>query len=567
MNRMNRLLLLLSCIPFFSFSQWNGSTTPTYPELIAYYKQLDAAHKEIELYAMGASDTDWPIYVCIINGAGDSLQTMEKARSSTTVLINNAIHAGEPDGVNASLIWIDNWIKKGKKTKGLPVIAIIPAYNVGGMFNRSSSSRANQDGPDEYGFRGNAQNLDLNRDFIKMDSENAFTFANIYHALDPDVFADTHVSNGADYQYTLTLISSMKERMAPSMRGLHDAFLPELCRQLDKEKLDLCPYVELHSDIPDKGIVAFNDLPRYAMGYASLFHSLSFTVETHMLKPFPQRVEATLQFLANTIAWSGANHEKIETARAEAQKWTVNQPYFRFGYQLTDKADSLDFKGYEAVYKTSDVTGQQRLSYDRSHPYRKNVPYFATHIATDSVRIPKYYVIQGACREVISRLEANGVPFMRIHSDSVLTLTVMQINGYETIKNPYEGHYKHYKVTVEESTDAVRLLRGAIIVPVTETHAAFLLSVLEPEAEDSYFTWNFFDSYLQQKEYFSAYVFEDKAKELLQSDPELARKFNERKQTDPAFATDAEAQLYFIYRNSAYFERSTANRLPVYKQY
>ena len=182
-------LLLVS----FANAQWNQNTSPTYPELISYYQKLDAQHKEIELYAMGESDYGLPIYVCVVNGAQDSLKTFEKARISTTLLVNNAIHAGEPDGVNACLIWLDNWIKNGKKTNGLPVIAFIPAYNVGGMMNRSSNSRANQNGPEEYGFRGNAQNLDLNRDFVKMDSKNACTFATIYHALDPDVFIDTHV--------------------------------------------------------------------------------------------------------------------------------------------------------------------------------------------------------------------------------------------------------------------------------------------------------------------------------------------------------------------------------------
>ncbi|MDP5011427.1 MAG: M14 family zinc carboxypeptidase, partial [Crocinitomicaceae bacterium] len=141
-------------------AQWTENTSPTYPELINYFQQLDKQHAEIELYAMGESDYGLPIYVCIVNGSGDSLKTFEKARNNTTVLINNAIHAGEPDGVNACLIWLDNWIKNGKKTKNLPVIAIIPAYNVGGMMNRSTNSRANQDGPAEYGFRGNAQNLD-----------------------------------------------------------------------------------------------------------------------------------------------------------------------------------------------------------------------------------------------------------------------------------------------------------------------------------------------------------------------------------------------------------------------
>ncbi|MFN5845824.1 MAG: M14 family zinc carboxypeptidase, partial [Flavobacteriia bacterium] len=245
-KRFVRTILVL-CSLFLaplSNAQWTGNTSPTYPELIAYYRKLDKEHKEIELYAMGPSDYGLPIYVCVINGAQDSLLTFSKAKQNTTILINNAIHAGEPDGVNACLIWLDEWIKKGKQTEGLPVIAIIPAYNVGGMMNRNGNSRANQNGPEEYGFRGNAQNLDLNRDFIKMDSKNAFTFATIYQALDPDVFVDTHVSNGADYQYTLTYISSMKERMAPSTRSLmHDKLIPDLTRTLKKKKWDLFPYV------------------------------------------------------------------------------------------------------------------------------------------------------------------------------------------------------------------------------------------------------------------------------------------------------------------------------------
>ena len=257
-----RLVLGILCsmfyVPFLQ-AQWNGNTSPSYSELIEHLTTLDKEHAEVELYNMGSSDYGLPIYVCIINGSADSLQTFAKARTSTTILINNAIHPGEPDGINACLIWLDDWIKKGKKTTNLPVIAFIPAYNVDGMMVRTSTSRANQNGPEEYGFRGNAQNLDLNRDFIKMDSENAFTFAKIYHALDPDIFVDTHVSNGADYQYSLTLISSLKERLPEALRTLtYDHALPDLCQSLRKNyKTDLFPYVTLKGETPDKGLEAF----------------------------------------------------------------------------------------------------------------------------------------------------------------------------------------------------------------------------------------------------------------------------------------------------------------------
>ena len=131
-------LIVASC----SFGQFVSNQTPTYPELIAWYQNMDQQHAEIELYAMGESDTEFPIYVCIINGSNDSLKTFQKARTSTTVLINNAIHPGEPDGVNASMQWITDWVSAGKPTKNLPLIAFIPAYNVGGMLNRGSFSRA-----------------------------------------------------------------------------------------------------------------------------------------------------------------------------------------------------------------------------------------------------------------------------------------------------------------------------------------------------------------------------------------------------------------------------------------
>jgi hypothetical protein len=558
------LLFLLSSVQLVA--QWSGNTTPTYPELITYYEQLDREHTEIELYAMGASDTEWPIYLCIVNGAQDSVKTFEKARESTTVLINNAIHPGEPDGVNACLIWLDDWIRKGKKTKDLPLIAIIPAYNVGGMFNRSSTSRANQDGPAEYGFRGNSQNLDLNRDFIKMDSPNAFTFARIYQALDPDVFVDTHVSNGADYQYTLTYIASMKERLAPEIRSVtYDNCLPYVTEKLKRQKTDLFPYVELREDIPDKGIVAFNDLPRYAMGYATLFHSVSFTLETHMLKPFPDRVEATRKFLVHLFDWTSSHSAEIESARNKAMEWSLQQTQFRYGYQLTEQADSILFKGFKAIYKPSVVTGMERLYYDRKQPFVKTIPVFATHVASDSAAIPKAYLINGSQDEVLRRLETNGVVFRRLKHDSVVVVTTCRVQQYETTQWPYEGHYLHYKLSAVNEVDTVRFSKGTIVIPTAQARRQFILSVMESGAEDSYFSWNFFDSHLQQKEYFSAYVFEEKAAELLEKDPELARDFHEKKRTDPAFAASANDQLFFIYKRSPYFEKNTANKLPVYK--
>ncbi len=538
-------------------AQWTQNTSPTYHELISYYKKLDAQHKEIELYAMGESDYGLPIYVCIVNGAQDSLKTFVKARTSTTLLVNNAIHAGEPDGVNACLIWLDNWIKNGKETDGLPVIAFIPAYNVGGMMNRSTNSRANQNGPEEYGFRGNAQNLDLNRDFIKMDSKNAFTFATIYHALDPDVFVDTHVSNGADYQYTLTYISSMKERLAPSLRSLtYEKVIPSLTTTLKKKKWDLFPYVELLKETPEEGMHAFNDLPRYAMGYASLFDAVSFTVETHMLKPFPQRVQATHDFIADLIVYTGTHSAEIEQARKEARTYWQQDKQFEFAYQLTDKKDSILFKGFEFTNPPSPVTGLPRLKYHEDRPYEKFIPYFQTYQAKDSVAIPSYFIVGSQCDEVIERLEANKVQFTRFDKDTVIQISQERLSEFKSYGKPYEGHFYHNEVKSNVELVDQHFKKGDVLIPTNQYQRNFLLSILISRAEDSYFRWNFFDSYLQQKEYFSPYVFEEKAVEILKEKPWIKEELELMKAADKSFRESQWDQLYFIYKNSDLFEES-----------
>jgi hypothetical protein len=560
------LVVLLACISFGSFAQLDGNTTLSYPDLIKTYKQLAAEHDEIELYEMGESDYGLPIYVCVLNGKGDSLKTFKKARMSTTLLINNAIHPGEPDGVNACLIWINAWIKNGK-SKDIPVIGIIPAYNVGGMMNRSGTSRANQDGPEEYGFRGNAQNLDLNRDFIKMDSKNMFTFAKIYHALDPDVFVDTHVSNGADYQYTMTYIASVKERMAPPLAKLmHDVMIPKIKEVSSSKGVDLIPYVHLKDEVPENGMEVFNDLPRYAMGYASLMNAISFTTETHMLKPFPERVKSTRIFIEATIDWMQTNSSLIEKARSEAREWEQNLDFYPYNFEIVDESVSLLFKGFEYSRPTSRVTGLMRLKYHRDRPYEREIKYYNKYAANDSAQIPDVYFVGAQCTDVIERLAANNVEYTVLNKDFKEVFSNQGIKGFSTGKNPYEGHFLHSEVELEIGSDIWGLKEGDIMILTHQLNRRFIASVLEPETPDSYFAWNFFDSYVQQKEYFSAYVFEDKAFEILEADPHLKKEFEIKKSSDKAFAESSWKQLYFIYQHSDYYE-PTHNVLPVGVRY
>lgn len=554
------MIFLLSLLSVNAFSQKDylvTNTTLEYKELIDFYKKKAKENIDIALYNMGTSDSGEPIYVCILGAESDSTKTFEECRKNTTILINNAIHAGEPCGVNACISIVNRYASLINEDKdNLPQIAIIPAYNIGGMLNRNSTTRANQEGPEEYGFRGNARNFDLNRDFIKMDSKNMFTFAKIYHSLDPDVFVDTHTSNGADYQYTITYIASLKDRMHPTMRDLmYDDMIPSISKQLASDfNYDLFPYIEMSTSRIDGGINAFNDLPRYSMGYTSLFNTYSFTTETHMLKSFDERVKSTYGFLLGLIDYTSNNKEVIEQSRRDAYASQLKSDFYYFNYEFSGDKDSILFSGFEYSDIDSKITAQKRLKYDRTQPFTRYIPFQDHFIARDSVEIPNYYLVKGSESAVIERLKSAQVKMQDASEFSNKKVCWIRIEGYNTGNSPYEGHYLHNSTTTESVCDDYKFKRGDVLIPTDQKRVNFIVSVLEPRCEDSYFNWNFFDSYLQQKEYFSPYVFEEKALEVLEKDSHLEKEFRIKQKEDPEFASSRWAQLFFIYRHSEYYE-------------
>jgi hypothetical protein len=556
----------------YSFCQFpidsllGSNQTPTYEETVSFYKGIAEDNEDIHVFQMGQTDSGLPIYLCLLNTEkSDSIAIFTEARESTTVLINNAIHPGEPCGVNASMqLTIDFSNRTEKEKQDYPIVAIVSAYNVGGMKNRGAYSRANQNGPELHGFRGNASNLDLNRDFVKMDSKNMFTFARIFHSLDPDIFVDTHTSNGADYQYTLTYITPVMEKLAPSIREIfQESMIPHLKREISKEwGYDLYPYINLKGRTPNDGMVKFNATPRYSMGYTDLFHTLSFTTETHMLKPFKDRVHSTYAFLLETIDFTHKHSVAIERARKEARTYDQELDEIPSNYELDTVPESTLFKGYVWKNEKSSITVGDRLKYDRDQPEEMTIPYYLNYHATDSLVIPSYYVIGGQASGVIDRLKANNIVMQRLEQDTVITLEHFKVIDYETTPHPYEGHYLHSNLKYKKIQKERALKKGDLLIYTDQKHRRFIVKLLSPEFVDSYFSWNFFDSYLQQKEHFSSYVFEDIAEDVLKNDEELKSRFASKKSTDESFAQSRYQQLLFIYRNSPHYENHGV--LPVY---
>ena len=330
MKKLGILLLALTCLTcqennnntfITHFEKTEGLETPEYHDVINYYKELSNVYSEISVFEMGETDAGLPLHLVVYNTDGKTQLNSIKNSTKNRVLINNGIHPGESDGIDASMLLLRDIVQNDslKKQYQNTIISVIPVYNIGGSLNRNSHTRANQNGPTEYGFRGNTRNYDLNRDFVKQDTKNAAAFAEIFHTLDPDIFIDNHVSNGADYQYAITHLFTQHNKLGGALGDFIETEMrPGLEQSMLQKKIPITPYVNVWGGTPKQGWSQFYDSPRYSTGYTTLFNTFGMMVETHMLKPYKIRVEQTYELLLSMLDFAEDRSEDIKTIRKNA---------------------------------------------------------------------------------------------------------------------------------------------------------------------------------------------------------------------------------------------------------
>lgn len=564
-------LLLFSAVTFAQkdnnyktvFEKGNGNQSATYQETIAYYSLLSKDFPSIKIQEMGLTDSGERLTLVLFD-PDKKFNTQQKNKA--VLLINNGIHPGEPDGIDATMqLFRDLALAKIKVPKNT-IIATIPVYNIGGALNRNSTTRANQDGPESYGFRGNARNYDLNRDFIKADTRNTKSFYEIFQQLNPDVFIDNHVSNGADYQYKITYIMTQQNQLGSVLgKYLDSEMMPALIQDLKQKNLESTPYVNAFSKTPDNGFAQFFDSPRYSTGYTSLFNTIGFVVETHMLKKYADRVKATYEYMIATMDYTDANFKKIKELRLQNELQYAPKKSYTIKWAIdTTKVTPFSFLGYEAGHKKSEATTGSRLYYDKTKPFKKDIPYLKEYKSVQEITIPEAYIIPKAFWNVIELLKSNNLSYTQLKKDTLIEVESYKIQDYKTAGSAYEGHYIHRDTKIIANKTKVAFAKGDYLFPTTQKGVKYLLETLEPQGVDSFFNWNFFDTMLQQKEGYSEYVFEDTAAQLLIDNPKLKYELEQKKTANPDFAKSPEAQLDWIYKNSVYYEKAHL-QYPIYR--
>ena len=570
MKKINILIISLFVLSFNLNAQiklnYEENKSVTYDETIEYYKQLDDKYKSAKLIRKGKTDIGRSLHLFVISEDADFDPGSIRKKDKRIILINNGIHPGEPCGVDGSILFAQTVLSDKKYTKYLKntVICIIPVYNIGGTLNRSKYWRPQQPGPEECGFRGNAKNLDLNRDFVKLDTKNAKSFTDIFHEWQPDIFLDTHTTNGSDHKYAITLITTQKDQYDADLGDfVKDTYEKTLFDDMKKTDHEMIPYINwIHSD-PEKGITEYIPSGNHSSGYGRLFNTISFMTENHVYKSFKDRVESVYDFelilLKNTSKYS----KEIKAFREKAKQQAKDKKEFVLRWETdSTKVDQFEFAGYKRVLKKNKVTGLLWREYDHDSVFTLDIPFYRYYKAELIVEKPYMYIIPQAWDQAIQNMKRNQVNMCRLTKDTVLEVALYYIENNQKAKRQYNGHIVNENFKLRNETMKIKYYKGDYLIPVDQDKNNYIVETLEPNASPSFFRWNFFDPILERREYLTYNGFEDEAIEYLKEHPELKQELDKKIKEDEQFAKNHYAQMWFIFQNSPYYEK-THNRYPV----
>lgn len=545
--------------------------TPRYDETIAYSRKLDASSPLIRYQSFGKSGEGRDLPLLIATEGGTFTPEAARKAGKAILLVQACIHPGEPDGKDAGLALLRD-IAITRTRQGLldrVVILFIPMYNVDGHERFGPYNRINQNGPEEMGWRANATNLNLNRDYMKLDAPETRAWLKVWNEWKPDLLIDCHVTDGADYQYDITYIYEHHEHVPKAIVDWHrDAFDGRIFPATEKAGNMLAQYMTFRDNRDvSKGIDAFIMPPRFSTGYTPLRNSPGLTIETHMLKDYRTRVRGTYDLLMYTLEELNKNTETILRAvrGAEEEAVSLGRSYdpsrlVPLRVEMTDKTVPFQLKGVEAQTDISDVSGKGRVVFG-TKPVDYTVPLYDHTRATKSVAPPLYYIVPPQWKDVIEILSAHGLRLQRLAAPAELEVESYRFSEVKWASAPFEGRLRaSYKIsTVRERR---MFSAGAVVIALAQPASRVAIHLLEPDAPDSFASWGFFNAIFEQKEDAEDYKLERLARQMLANDENLRREFEERLKRDEKFAASPEARLRFFYERSPYWDRQM-NLYPV----
>lgn len=579
---MIRLFTAIVCISFVfsipilsqTFDEWetifeksNHLETAGYNETITYFQRFESFSPYIKMRVLGETPQKRQIYYLVVTKGKEFTPELAKKSGKCVVLVQNGIHAGEIEGKDACMILLREMLVSKEKEYLLDnnIFIIIPVINVDGHERISKYNRINQNGPVNMGWRTTAQNLNLNRDFMKADAPEMQAFLKFYNAWLPDFFIDSHTTDGADYQYTVTYSVENHENIYRNTgKYLRKEFIPYFENYLKKDGYLASPYVSFKDGKIANGIADWVAMPRLSNGYAAVQNRPSLLIETHMLKPYKERVFSTKSAVCAVLEFTNRNFREIKTLNQEADQTTINElasgkKALPLVIKNTGKnPDMFSYKGFKEVYDSSWITGQKIIRYT-GEMYTIDIPYYNKVYVADSVFLPEKYIIPVEWTEVIQRLDLHGINYNIVQNKTKYIAEKVRFSNVKFAVKPYEGRLQP-DYEIRTFTDTVLVNPGDCIVDTRQRTVRIIGALLEAKSPDSFLKWGFFNAVFEQKEYFEDYSMEPVAEKMSMDNPGLKKEFLKKIEEDEKFRNSAYERLNFFYERSPYFD----NKFNVY---
>jgi len=572
------------------YERSGGTETPRYAPTIEYCKLLASTSEMVHYASFGTSaqGRDLPLLIVDRDGLTDPQAIRKKGR--VILLLQACIHPGESEGKDAGLMLVRDMITAdgrgaSHKTAGFGhqassaslsalldkvSLVFIPIFNVDGHERFGPYNRINQNGPKEMGWRVNANNLNLNRDYLKAETPEMKAWLRLFNHWMPEFFVDSHTTDGADYQYVLTYLVEIYGDMDRGLTGWASGnFIPEMKEHLMKSGFPAFPYVNFRRwHDPRSGLITNVAPPMLSQGYTALRNRPGLLIETHMLKPYDKRVEGTYECIKTTMEILGREGAKLQKLEHDADYFLQSGEFLKEPFALqfeTSMADSsiVDFLGVEYKSVKSPVSGGEWIQYSNI-PATFRIPYFSTSKPVVSVNLPLAYIVPAEWENVISVLELHGAAIRHTGRDTAISIQTWKFKNPKWQQSSYEGRHPLTNIEFDAVTETRLIPKGSAIVELSQQCGRIIANMLEPKGSGSLLYWGYFDAVFEQKEYAENYVLEQLAAKMLNDDPGLKARFEEKKAADTVFARNPSAILNWFYSQSPYID-SRKGIYPVVK--
>jgi len=470
-----------------------GTRTSTVAEVQEFLTQLPSLPKGERIHIDTFGKTHEGRDMTLVIAAQPSLQTAQEVLASgkLRLLVNANIHAGEVEGKEAvQMILREIALGEHEELLKHAVLLFVPVYNADGNERFDRANRATQNGPvDGVGTRANAQELDLNRDFLKAEAPETRALLGLMNAYDPHLFMDLHTTNGSYHGYHLTYSPSLSTNVDADINHFaRQRFLPSVREKMESaygfRTLDYGNFTETEP----REWVTYDHRPRFGTNYMGLRNRLSVLSEAYSYVDFPTRIDATRAFVLTVLEQAVADRDSIRNLLATADAKTAAGTW-QFGHDsmLGEAITQEVFVGSVQEIELADDLGVRRIA---------DAEYQSTPMATRLGFVsrqrnspPLGWLLRKPSQEMRDLLAWHGVQSEAWNQHVQGQLEVFEITACHRESVLFQGHYE-LRLEGEWRAQEGAPDTDALWIPAHQPLGRVAAQLLDPLSEDSASTWD-----------------------------------------------------------------------------